>query len=417
MAATPEKISAKSVAAPKVGAPSRKRRRGPIPLADLYILRQVVEETMRGLGWFAGLFIAFSVVASTRKLASDGVPLSLAFEVLALQTPRIILFTLPASLLFGTVQTFVEMSSRGEITALWAGGMSLKRMLRGPLVFALFLGIFAFWLQEVVVPGAELRKSALMATGITKIGKQTNFKIADLKPDGSYERILQAQSFDPLKRELINPVIQIFRADNTVKLQIKAKRAEWDLEAGHWTFFNGETTSQTPNGPGGTFDVPTAFNELSVQAKMAPSLQKLKNSQKSFAQQLKDHNYEMVSIRDLMSYRAELEKQLPAQTGAIRAVTQKEIRSATYGLHDKFATPLLCLAIVLIGAPLGIRPQRSASSGLGLGLSLMVLVAYYVVWTLAATFGKNGESFPLFWAYLASGVVGLIGAVLVWRKN
>ena len=89
----------------------------------------------------------------------------------------------------------------------------------------------------------------------------------------------------------------------------------------------------------------------------------------------------------------------------------------TFGIHDKFATPLVCLAMMLIGAPLGIRPQRTASAGLAMGLSLGVLILYYLVWTLAMQWGKAGGEGPLVAAYLSFALTAGVGLVMVARKS
>ena len=105
---------------PPVSKTARTARARVLPLADGYLLWSVLGATLRGLGWFAGLFLAFAIVSSARRVAESNLPINMALEAVALQMPRIVLFTIPAALLFGAVSTFTEMSSRGEITALMA---------------------------------------------------------------------------------------------------------------------------------------------------------------------------------------------------------------------------------------------------------------------------------------------------------
>lgn len=413
MAATSDlPLSPQEKAAPKT------RRCGPLPIADAYLLRSVVESSLRGLGWFAGLFLAFAIVTSARKVAQDDLPFSLVVELIAMQAPRIILFTIPASLLFGAVSTFTEMSARGEITALMAGGMSLWRMLRAPLTFAAVMAAFAFYLQEVVVPGAELRKSSVMARAASKIGVQDGFKLVDLSKNGTVKRIVQADSFDPSQKLLVKPVIQLFREDNTVETEIKAQSARWDAATKSWVFENGSTVRNgSPDSATQTFSVPTSFTQLSLQTDVAPTPDSLQASGKTAQEHIRSHNYEMVNWRDLETHRARLSAEYSRESGEIQRKTGKEIRAATFGIHDKFATPLVCLAMMLIGAPLGIRPQRSASAGLAMGLSLLVLILYYLVWTIASQWGKAGGAGPLVAAYLSFALTAGIGLVMVARKS
>jgi lipopolysaccharide export system permease protein len=105
-----------------------------------------------------------------------------------------------------------------------------------------------------------------------------------------------------------------------------------------------------------------------------------------------------------------------ASTEKRREKIQTRIASLTYGIHDKIATPLVCLAVVLIGAPLGVRRQRTAG-GFAMGLSLAALLCYYVVWTWAAQLGKGGYGSPYLLAYLPLVLTLSIGVVLMKLKS
>lgn len=406
---TPETVSQKT---------HNPRWRGPLPIADAYLLRQVVESSLRGLGWFAGLFLAFAIVSSARKMAQDDLPISIVVELIAMQAPRIILFTIPASLLFGAVSTFTEMSARGEITALMAGGMSLWRMMRGPLAFAALMAVCAFWLQEVVVPGSELRKSSVMARAAAQIGVQKGVKLEDLNPNKSLKRVVQAESFDPARKILLKPVIHLYREDRTMETQIKAESARWDAASKSWVFENGSTlTLRDPNSKNPTYSFPTVWDQFSIQTDVVPTPDSLQASGKTAQQHIDSHSYEMVSWRDLDAHRQKLRANYGRENGAAQRATAKEIRAMTFGIHDKFATPLVCLAMMLIGAPLGVRPQRTAQAGLAMGLSLVVLILYYLVWTLALSWGKAGGEWPVFAAYLSFALTAGVGAVIAARKS
>ena len=131
----------------------------------------------------------------------------------------------------------------------------------------------------------------------------------------------------------------------------------------------------------------------------------------------------MVSLKELWAYRIQLATRLrETQAAPIADLKQEkflkgEVRAATFGIHDKLSVPLLIMAMILVGAPLGVRPQRTASSGLALGLSLMVLLSYYIVWTLVSTWGKGGGQQPILAAYLPCAILFSLGLFLTWKKN
>lgn len=385
------------------------------PLADGYIVGSVAGATFRSMGWFAGLFLAFALVQAARSVAVADTPWAIALQILALQLPRIVLFTIPASLLFGAVSTFTEMSARGEVTALMCGGMSLSRMLRAPLLLGLVLAGAAFWLQEVVVPDVELRRSDLTQRAAIAILKAQKFRpIVSYNKGGTVESILQATAFDPDKKTITDPSLQLFRDDGTVAVEIKARLAQWDGAERAWVFAQGVTrkTSQAQDEP----TITDPFVRLVLQATL-PSPDKLGADSKGAREQLERKNYEMISWRQLWAYRAEQLAERPPLSGRERANAQKVIRAATYGLHDKFALPLVVVAMVLVGAPLGVRPQRTASAGLAMGLSLIVILSYYLLWTFCTQWGKAGGAGPMVAAYLPALALALTGLFLLWRKT
>ena len=390
-----------------------------LPLADGFVVGGIALATLRSISWFAGLFLAFALVQAAKNVATADVSLAIAAQSLALQLPRIVLFTIPASLLYGTVATFSEMSSRGEVTALMCGGMSLWRMLRWPLVFAVGLTIFAFWLQEVVVPDFELRKSNLTALAAESILANQKFKpLIDYDDKGALSRTVQAAKFDIKSKTIIAPVIQIFRPDGIVVAEIKAQRAAWDKTQKAWIFYNGSTrTLKDVTAKSDFTTLLSEFPEFVVTTDKMPNPDTFDAGEKSARDQIDRKNYEMVSWRQLDAFRAEQIARLSAPGNLDQGAVKKEIRRETYGIHDKFATPLVAIAMLLIGAPLGVRPQRSASAGLAMGISLMVILAYYLGWTFCTQWGKGGGQMPVVAAYLPVVALSAIGIVLLIRKG
>jgi lipopolysaccharide export system permease protein len=107
---------------------------------------------------------------------------------------------------------------------------------------------------------------------------------------------------------------------------------------------------------------------------------------------------------------------MKTEDAAERKKTLKTINSVTYGIHDKIAMPFVCIFLVLIGAPLAMRPQRS-SGGFSMGLSLVVLLVFYVLWTWALAIGRDGRINPVLIGYMPVGITAIVGLVLFWKKN
>lgn len=391
----------------------------PIKVVDAYLLGEAVGNTIRGLTWFGGLLCAFAAMTAVRAIVRDNLPFWGAVEFMGYSLPRIFLFTLPMSLLYGIVQTFSELSSRGELTALMAGGMSFDRMLRAPLVWALLLAIFSFGVQESVVPWAEQGKTAVLQKQVMKSLKmQEGLTWIDQRPDNSMERVIQADGFNPKTNTLVRPTIQIWNDQRQVSFQLQADSASWDEQKKMWHFVNPRHDSGFLSDTGtDTENFSSDSSDTWISTDRVPEPMTFRNSAGSRARILEKQDFEMVSLRDLVEYRTQRQAALSQiRQKTLRADIQKRIRGATFGIHDKIATPLVCLALVLVGAPLGVRPQR-ASGGFAMGLSLAVLLVYYVVWSAVTQLGKSGVAPPVFAAYLPLFVTAFIGGLLVYGKS
>ena len=391
----------------------RTKRRGPFKIADTYLFAQIAAATLRSLVWFAGLLIIAGALTAVRRFANGELsPVGMA-QVLIYQLPRVFVFTLPMSTLFGTVSTFADLSNRGEITALGAGGWSLTRLLRAPLTWGALLAIVAFGVQEGLVPNAETRKAEILKEqGIEMVAKAGPVSIR-IPARGPLQSVVQAERFDPHGDVLIKPSIQFYERLRPTIL-VEARKGFWDQDTGQWKFKTGSIT-QFPqeSARGEAFNV-MKFDE--IWRDDVPSPDKLSKSGKTLAEHLQNGDFEMVAIGDLHDWRTQLQQERRKTVSEFGATHDEMIRGATFGIHDKFATPLICLALILVGAPLGIRPQR-ASGGFSVGISLIVIMVYYVTWTWASQLGKVGKIPPLPAAYGPLVLTLIAGSFLVWKKS
>jgi hypothetical protein len=264
-----------------------------------------------------------------------------------------------------TVQTFSELSGRGEITALWAGGMSFTRMLRAPLLWGLVLVGLVFVLQEFLVPGAETKMKELRTQKVAELGVQNNFSIREPKT-GTLKRVIQAAAFDPATKTLLRPSVQLYR-DRDVYLQISAERGSWDEATGCGT----STTPTSQRFPGKRRDAANSIEYFSQH--LQKTVDEVGDPKTLLAQQnsrdeyLANGSFELVSIFEVGG----LPPWLGAGARLSRCDNAQTHRGATFGIHDKIATAAAVPGLILVGAPLdcvrnapgaGLRPACRCSS-------------------------------------------------------
>jgi lipopolysaccharide export system permease protein len=85
-------------------------------------------------------------------------------------------------------------------------------------------------------------------------------------------------------------------------------------------------------------------------------------------------------------------------------------------MQQKLALPFACLAFGIVGATMGVRPQRTSRAA-GFGLSLIIIVSYY----LLIIVGQGLYQFGLLNAFFAGWLPTLValgaGTFLLFRLN
>ena len=419
MAATPLFKPAASSSEPAVAASLAREPRKYLPgrLLDAYLFGHVAEATLRGLAMFVMLLLFFAVITATRKMLDNSLSGVGAALLILYQLPRIFLFTLPMSTLYGTLHAFSELSSSREIIGMWGGGMSFKRMMLPALLWACILATIAFVVQESVVPGAEGAKDKILAAQMAQSALvMKDISKSSKRPDGS-EILLRADEFDARSKTLLNPRIITSSAQGDFLSGARADKASWDEAQQAWVFEDVHTRSFNEEDRAGSSGASVMGGQSFSVAIEGPGPSALLKPALSHEENLRKHNFEFVSLQDLQAWKRlnELEAQKPGLSERQRREARVEASSATYGIHDKIATPLICVALVLVGAPMGLRPQRSAG-GFSLGLSLVILLLYYVVWTWANQVGRGGLVNPFLMAYLPLAITSVAGAIMLWKK-
>ena len=232
--------------------------------------------------------------------------------------------------------------------------------------------------------------------------------------------VVQAEKFEAKTGTMTKPAITIYDVERQLpSTVIRAEKGRWDIKTNEWKLFNGFVTHFGLNPETGNW-IPKNTAHFRVQgSRDTPSLSKLSNSSVSARAAMNDANFEYVSLRDLIPYREETYAAMVRENDPeARAELAQKVRGLTFAMHDRFATPLLCLSLVLVGVPLGLRPPRAkGQSGLALGFSLMVLTIYYITWTWCSKLGENGIGNPLLLAYIPPLLIFAAGLYFLAQKK
>ena len=113
-----------------------------IKLLDRFILSQVFEVFIMGVCIFTSIiFASDTFITLIKQISMFGIPFSVAFRIVILNLPSIIVMTIPLGVLLATVMTLNKLSLSSEITVLRSCGIGLNRIAKPIFIFAIAMSV------------------------------------------------------------------------------------------------------------------------------------------------------------------------------------------------------------------------------------------------------------------------------------
>lgn len=360
---------------------------------DWYIFRELAGPFLFGVMAFSSILIGSNLLFKLANyLLELNMPLRLAGKIFMLELPGVIVLTFPMSTLLATLLAFGRLSGNSEIIAFRAGGVSFARMMVSVMILGLLTSGMTVYINEKIVPYSAFQTRKLIWEFSHKAQLPSTQKYLSMTPvdqeTGLPDYILYAEGFDSDSNTLSQVYFQDFEGEQLHTI-VEAKEARW--LNGKWVFFEGKYYYfPTENQP----VVSGTFSEYSIK-----SMDRTPNQVA-----LSSKNEEEMSAMELREL--------------IRVYLREgqDVAKLLVKFHQRFAIPLSCLVFALLGAPLGLQPNRSGSS-IGLGLSIIVIFVYYVVMTVMGTFGQAGFISPVLGAWLPNMLFTLVAAGFAYKAS
>jgi len=363
-------------------------------LIDRLVLRELIGPFLFGVAAFTSIFFAGN---NLLKIISDmvkGLPVSAAVELLLLQLPGIVALVLPMAVLLGVLLALSRLSGESEVIALYAGGVSLYRVV--VTVFALGLGmsVVTFVLNDSIAPAANVKVAEIRSELLKEqVALEKPVPLADIK-DGITNSIIYVQGgVEPKSRQLRDVNVILFRNDRPFVF-IHAKSAQY--KGGFkWRLKDGYTESLLPvNRTGPTDVVQTGrFDEMKTDVTLRHTPEEIRALRQK---------PEQLTFRELL--------------GQIRRLNLKGAPTVTeeLDLYNKIALPLSAFVFAVLASSLGIRSHRGGSS-VGLGLSVLIIFIYWIVWHFMTAIAKQGTINPFIGSFSASILTLVVGVGLLMK--
>ncbi|MBR6163955.1 LptF/LptG family permease [bacterium] len=356
---------------------------------DKYILKQVLEVFILGVIIFTSIiFASDTFIRLIKQMSMYGMPFNIAFMIIILNLPSVIVMTIPMSCLFSTVMTINKLCLNSEITVMRSCGISIARIAKPIFMFAAVLMLFMVLINETVVPRTVEQSKILMLYSITQRnipeGKR-NFTLKELKDGNKLKRLFYVEECKNSSLKNIS-VLDVSDINAVQILQAKTGSSQidgWQFDnASIYTIFKSEKNLSTSW-------VEKTVVDFGVEI------------QKQLLQDKDSGIHNFVSLVKLLRNKQDIQ---PDQRTRLRIE-----------MWDKIAFPLTTVILVLIGIPLAITPPRVRYNR-GFLFSILIIFLYYLIRAFSYSLGEAGTITPILASWSPNLILFLLGTLLFYKK-
>ncbi len=354
---------------------------------DRYIAREFITTFFFVLLAFLCLYVIIDFFERSRMYLSNSASIAQIVSYHLYTLPFILANMMPASVLIGSLITFGLFSRNHEIVAMKANGISLYRISFPILLFALFVCLLNFLLNEFVTPAANWRAEQMVYAEIQKNKEWGAFKDNQIwykSQNAIYNIKLYVAAENKLKGVMINYLDPQFHLSQ----RIDAREAIWKDE--HWELRDVLRTTFV----GREFPVFERLPSLVIDLVEKP--EDFRVVQKSADQ---------MGFRELRNY--------------IRKLGQEGYEANRYetDLHGKISFVFVSFILALIGVVFPLRSERSGGIAQGIGIGVIIGFSYWVVFAFALSLGRSGTLPPVVAAWATNVIMGVMAFAMFRKVN
>jgi lipopolysaccharide export system permease protein len=423
-----------------------------------YILRTHAGPFIFSLATLMFIFLLQFVMKFIDQLVGKGLSSWVIMELVALNLSWMLVLAVPMSVLVATLMAFGDLSSRNEITAMKASGVSTYRMMLPGFVAAILVAMLLVWFNNYVLPESNHRLKALNIDirrkrptltlvpgvfsqdlqGYSILVRKTFENSNDLEGVTIYDYtnpsvnvVITAErgtiSFSPDFRKLIMDLktgeihqLDLQKRQSYRRIRFDSHRIATEVEG-----FTFERTSESVFTRGD--------RELSAQAMrvIVDSLTLLCDGATRDLNQMMEKDFTRLShgMIDTVAPLPGFSFQTPSGAAMNKARMMgtnvatslfrlenldRQVDQYLVEIYKKYSIPVACLVFVLVGAPLGIMARRGGF-GIAASLSMGFFVLYWACLIGGEKLADRDILSPFFGMWSANMIIGLMGIYLTVR--
>ncbi|MBK1854125.1 LptF/LptG family permease [Verrucomicrobiaceae bacterium 5K15] len=362
-------------------------------LMDRYIGKQIISATLFGVAMLCVLLVLGNLFKELRPLMveSNASLLTIGSFVLSV-IPFSLIYTIPWGFLVAVLLVFGRLSAENELVSMRMAGVGLFRIAMPVFVLGALLSVLCLWLNISMAPKAKdtikfvlyeavkENPNALLDPGVV----QTRFKNQKIFVESREGNILYGLHMYELQGDENTgyPTKSIYAREAKLKIIKETKQLRLHLTDAYI-----ETRNEKND------------RELIFIGEQEPLLFDFSAERKKSRKASTMTNEE---IHQLLHDEPELE-------GKKRYKLANEI-------HRRYAFSLACLALCLVGVPLGINARRRETST-GLAISIVVALGYFLFFAAAEQFQDKSGSTALFLYWLPNVLCLALGTWLFFKAR
>ena len=357
-------------------------------LYDRYLTRRYLSTIAKILIAFVLLFIVVDfIVQRSEQLAKYDVPTDITVRYYIAFIPTVIFqyHTLGLAVLVAALMTLGKASQDQEITAALAGGVSLMRLARFPIIATLLLALGAFFVEDTLGVQANQTARQIEREYFTRYSSSDNDVVSwpNLE-DGWICYILQFNH-----RALTGQDVFLQNTTGGTIRDIRANRIFWDPDQAQWILEDGTE---------------------GVYALASTGSRKLRRITQEAAP-FKETPETLFALRESPDT-----KSAATLASDLRRAEASGTPTGSQWIdyHIKYARPAICFIMIGLGLPFAMRIQRGGILA-GLGISIIIGLCYILTYYFSVAIGRIQLIPPLYAAWFANALFACIALILLRR--
>lgn len=357
-----------------------------------YILREITSSAVIGCALFTFVLFTHDMASILELVVRNSAPVPSVAEIFFFTIPTALIYTIPMGVLVGILIGLSRLAADSEITAMRASGIGIWSFVRSISLFVTAALILALANSLYLAPRSQ---AALWHLQERLKTSQVSFEVQPrVFYEGFPKLVLYVQDVKSARGAAIWK--NVFIADSTNLAAPSITLAQQGIlvsegpESLHLHLTNGSTHVTNPTSPD-QYQIST-FDETDIPINVTP-----KETQEN----------EPAPIGQLPTWK------LPAQAQHVDQISR---RWYFIELHRRFALPVACLVLALVGIPLGLSSKKGGKSS-GFVLTIILVFVYYTISLIGISLARQGRIPPWLGAWSADIIFLLTGLFLLWRAE